>query len=239
MTLVFLHIDKTGGMSVRETLARQFAYTEIMPVPHNPNASEKWIDYPIADSDLLLANRMFWMHYQPRYKLVMGHYDWDIVGWIDEPIILTVLREPLAWFMSLYRYICQEQAMYGDMAAKARANGPLWFAQEHPYFWTNAQTAQLGGVRWSGGGKVDASVYSVARRNLEHCHYVGVTEALDEFVADVHQGMGWALPDVPTRNVTRYEADPTPEVEDLIRHGCHYDYLLYEQARARCNITPA
>ena len=87
-------------------------------------------------------------------------------------------------------------------------------------------------MRWTHEGYIGPPTYDAAKHNLERCHYVGITERLTDFMADVCQGLGWQLPVIPRRNVTRYEAHCTPEVEAIVRDKCAFDYLLYEQAKA-------
>jgi hypothetical protein len=226
MTVLFLHIDKTGGMTIREILAAQFRRGEIRPVPHDSRTKTQPATYPVTDGDLMRHNCLF---RNEGHALVMGHWDWGIVRHYHKPVILTMLREPVSRFASLYRYICNEPALYGSLSHVARQVGMMGFAKEYQRLYANAMTAQLAGVRWSGDGVVNWSVFQAALGNLGCCKWVGIYEQFDQSVERLGHVLKIEIDHIPHVNRTASSGEVDPAVAAFIRKVCAYDVALYEK----------
>lgn len=101
--IVFLHIPKTAGQSVRKTLGSIYGEENLSPVLVN----RQWRDHP---PESLL-----------RYRVFTGHLDWDKLDFVPSPkIVFTILREPLERIASFYLYM---RAKSEKMSAEARARG--------------------------------------------------------------------------------------------------------------------
>jgi hypothetical protein len=85
--LVFVHLEKTGGTTLRDILAAQFEEDRVCPGPNNPIYS-----FPVAE----LAH----------YDFFAGHFDLDSVRYIPRRNIATVslFREPRSRLLSWYRF---------------------------------------------------------------------------------------------------------------------------------------
>lgn len=236
MTFVFLHVDRTGGMSVRDWLARRFDYRAIRPVPHHSQGTVQPVSYPLDfNADLRAQNQQF-VH-NDMWKLVMGHWDAGILERIPGPVqVLTVLRHPAERAASLWRYICQEP-MYGGMGVEARVLGMTDFLLMHQELWVHAMTWQLAGARWSNNKKV----YQQALKNVQEFDFVGVTEMLDVFLPSLQP----YLPSeqdaplvVPTEGVRRLNGttgdEVTVEFRKMVAEVSPLDVRLYNLAKARC-----
>ena len=221
MTVVFLHIDRTGGMAIRDALAGLFPRDAIRAVPHHRKASHQTHAYPVDyNADWSKQNRGFRHGGQ---GLVMGHWDAGILAKIPgEKRVVTVLREPAARAASLWRYIAAEQAMYGKLSDEARRLGMLAFLEKYRGLWANVQTAQMAGSRWSGG----TGGYEQAVANMQGFE-VWVTERLAHF----RFGGKWLLMPIVNATSTDTVADG---VRELVANEAAWDVDLYELAKARC-----
>lgn len=226
-TLVFLHIDKTGGTSLYDMLASHFTKPEIMPVPRHPERGKA--AYPVADPDLHAANRLFSQRIRAAHRLVMGHYDWGVVQYIPNPFVITVLRDPVERFASLYRYICQRPKQYGVLSRQARKMGAAWFAHHHTHLYAEAMTRQLAGARWTANAPADEAMYQTALQNLRRCDVVMTTANLNASAGALALRLGWQPAELPVTNTT----EPTPITNKAIaiaEQHMVYDQRLFNQA---------
>lgn len=240
MTLVFLHIDKTGGMSVRELLARHYAADEIRPVTHHAKATWQTDAYPTVQQDLFVAHTQF--QHDSAHKLVMGHWDWSIINRmkLEQPKIITVLRDPVERAASLWRFVCKEQGMFGDVSRRATDMGFGRWARLYSGAYANQMTAQLAGCRWAMGGaaKVDEAAFVLAVNHLRQCAVVGLTEKMMSFTREVRQLMHWTWSGSTRGRAIITRVNETPKLEeidedtaDYIRRVSYLDVELYELVR--------
>jgi hypothetical protein len=85
--LAFIHVEKTGGTSLRDLLAAQFEEDRVCPGPNNPLYS-----FSVAELG--------------HYDFFAGHFDLDSVRYIPRQNIKTVslFREPRSRLISWYRF---------------------------------------------------------------------------------------------------------------------------------------
>lgn len=86
-TLLFIHLKKTGGNSLRNMLQRHFAPDRICPMRDNYLHS-----YPVAELG--------------RFDLYAGHFDLNAVAYIPRKIVRTIalFRDPRSRLISFYRF---------------------------------------------------------------------------------------------------------------------------------------
>jgi len=234
-TIVFLHIDKTGGMSLREYLAGQFDREQIMAVVHHPEATYQ-PEYPTTHIDLGQAHHLFEVMYEPKvHQLIMGHWDVSILGHINNPVTIMVLREPFARFVSLYRCICQEQGQYPKFSIAARRMGIMQFAERYQSLYKDVMVAQLAGTRWCRAETrlFGASALKRAVDNLHQIDYVATRKHMYKLLNRLSNDFGWSV-QYPYANRTGYEIGDIPHgVAEYVRSVCRYDGELYKYAIER------
>ncbi len=230
--IVFIHIDKCGGMSVQDYLARQYSQDEICPVRF-PVVSAQAI-YPTishVDVDLFKLNQGF--VYDPQYRLIMGNYDTAIFDKIPEPkISLIVLREPVERAISLYQYVKRELDVFEQLTHDANQLGLDGWVRKYVGLWENAMTRQLAGVRWSSEAwlPVDEALYRQAVKQLKVIDYIGILPRLDVMLSNLADEMGWMRPEPTRLNVSVRQVDVSAETRSFIGSHCIWDSELYKVA---------
>lgn len=155
--LVFVHINKTAGTTVRYILRSSYGARHCDVEPWRG----PWTDPPFSTSDLQRVRRLY-----PRLTSIAGH---RVSGYIDleEPgtefRYLTFLREPVALCASRFQYRI-------DHRKRTDLSFDAWIQKD----WVrNAQTQRIGGTVHA----TDA-VSTITRKEM----FVGLTEAFDESV---------------------------------------------------------
>lgn len=230
-TVVFIHIDKCGGMTLRDYLASQFPAEQIRPVPCPEELVSVKPTYPITHMDLFEHHRQY--RRNPHYKLVMGHYDTGILRYFDEPIVtVTVLRDPVERVVSLWKFIRREGLAHRQLAEDANQLGLDGWIRKYVGLWENAMVRQIAGVRWSSERwlAVDEVLYQQAVDRLIEIDYIGILPRLDDLLANLAEEMGWMQPEPKRLNASVRQVDVSAETRAFIEQHCRYDIDLYQVA---------
>jgi hypothetical protein len=243
--LVFLHIPRTGGTTMREQISRAFAPAEICP--HRLGLPRD------CSMDELAAYRFFAGHFSPD----------DIDRIPGEKCVFTVLRDPLERLLSLRNSsICRRQR--GNPASVAPEPGS---AGSSPLpdegFWAgdlncdldNGMARQLAGsivatgdgtyLRDEGGVRRPiraTDVVHLAMANLGRLDFVGFADALDIAYARVaHEfGLPQAPGALPRRSTSCVQRPPvtlaiagaSPDIEAEFSRLIQLDRQVFAFARA-------
>ncbi|MGH3065774.1 MAG: hypothetical protein ACRDOF_05665 [Gaiellaceae bacterium] len=153
--LVFVHINKTAGSTVRYMLRSTYGMRHCDVEPWH-GARE---DPPFSVADLRLLRRLY-----PRLASIAGH---RITGYVDlsEPgadlTYFTILRDPVKLCASRFQY-------HVDHRQKKHLVFEDWIRQE---WLRNAQTQRIAGTQ-----RADDAIEVIAKRGM----FVGLTERFDE-----------------------------------------------------------
>jgi hypothetical protein len=232
--LLFLHIRKTAGCSVRNWLKNKFRAAACLEHCHT------------------LAHE----HTDPStYQFVAGHVGFSYLArFRTRPICFVVLRQPLERALSAYCFYRRNDARYlqwlretvapEEAEERARLTRRLNELPLADFLDREPELAQrwLGNVqsrcllsRANPGPIVDGEMLEEATRNLKSCELVGLTEELPRALARVASYMGWeddgsTIPhDNPTANRLSLEAIP-PRVRDRLTELNRVDAELYRVA---------
>jgi hypothetical protein len=155
--LVFVHINKTAGTTLRYILRSSYGARHCDVEPwHGP-----WTDPPFSTADLRRVRRLY-----PRLASIAGH---RVSGYVDldEPATdlryLTILREPIALCASRFQYRL-------DHRQRTDLSFEEWIQKD----WArDAQTQRIGGTT-----NAEDAIRTIARKDI----FVGLTEAFDESI---------------------------------------------------------
>ncbi len=190
--LVFLHIQKTGGMTLQRTLRRCYGPSLWRCAWDQLTASRAPKAQGFAGFHDWLESR------RPRDRFVAGHFCFGAHTRLPQPVkYLTLLREPISRLVSLYHY-----SKFVDHAyyhAHARDASPEQFLLRSRLLeLDNGQLRFLVGggedgfINRTPWGKCDRAMLDQAKENLDKWFLAaGTTERFDEFVLLLASALGW------------------------------------------------
>jgi hypothetical protein len=242
----FLHIAKTGGVSV-ETLIRNNIPTERI----NPGGPDDFIgtsDWPNID----------------RYKYHFSHQPLYLRSALPGPLwTFTFLRDPVDRLVSAYNHILRDpRHRLHAVVVGERIEPHRVF--EHPDLWTDftevytrilgCRIDHVGAVparadisgwlqtllaahRLAWQSRPDQSTAERAMQRLAELDFIGFTETFERDCRRLAQLLGFKPGPIPRENSTpadiacpRPVAVRTPRLEAATRQHCANDYLILEQA---------
>lgn len=247
MKLVFLHIPKTGGTSIRHALATLFQPDEICP-------------------ERFRAISRFSQEDLARYRFFSGHFTMAEVNRIPgEKYVVTILRDPKERILSLY-YFWRRHT--DDLIERANLRGPRVARQLSLAQFLSAETspprnavkneiacALAGGVfpgiadeyhLGTPSGRRRVGRYEVLRRALNNVTRLSAVGFLDNptcFMRRICADLNLGGPPEIGRINTRYEMRSgfeavveekiTPEVSVLLDRCTDLDRIIYAFAQER------
>jgi Galactose-3-O-sulfotransferase len=225
---VFLHIPKTGGVTLRGALRHKYPGRVI--TLHSPREPARVGDLPVEQ--------------RRAARVLTGHLPYGVDRYMPQECeYVTMLREPVARVVSTYHHVLDhprhwfhDEVVSNEMGLEdfvAASDGPA----------DNLQTRLLSGL--VEGELVTRTARSVevttlgvraldeARANLDRFLVVGLTERFDESFILVRRGLGWRLPMYAIRNAARgsRRARPGSRETALIAERDRLDVELYEHAQ--------
>ena len=223
-TVIFLHIGKTAGTTLRQVMRRQFPAAAVMTVRARRRPREETLtDFARLPS----AERL-------RPRLIMGHTVYGLHESIERPsTYVTMLRDPVRLVHSQYRYVLRTPGHRHHEAAQGMSFA-AYVESGIALEMDNSQTRAIAGAVGVPFGACDEDVFDRARRHLdEHFAWVGLTEMFDESLLMLGRTFGW--PDVRyvSRNVARSSRPMPADDRALAERMNAFDRRLYDHARDR------
>jgi len=230
--LIFLHIQKTAGLSMQHILRHAYG-----PGPARRFASR----YLAGEKAHTLREAM-----QSKTKgdgYFAGHFCFGAHRYLPSPsTYICFLRDPVKRLLSLYNYSVANSTAYYHSAAKGKtAEGFLLHTQLMEL--DNGQARFLAGdphdlfINRTPFGECDDQLLSEAKSNLdEHVAVVGLTERFDESILMMKAAFGWRSCYYFRRNTSKKKVEQTrisDEVIGKIRDRNWLDRALYEHAVLR------
>ncbi|MDP2293402.1 MAG: sulfotransferase family 2 domain-containing protein [Actinomycetota bacterium] len=234
--LLFIHIAKTGGSSLKALLGTRIAPSATLELPERIEHGSPLLDQ-LDD-----------------FELVVGHVSYDITrAFRRPPSVITFLREPIDRALSAYYFLRQTDdsniPLDFSPAQRSRRQALGEHVRELPLreflrshrdlaagHMGNVQTAILGAQSVSGGtrGTVGRADLSRAKENLTKCVAFGVTERVDASMTLICEALGWpsftGFPHVnPTLDRTAVSQLDPATLDDL-REFTELDAELYRFA---------
>jgi hypothetical protein len=218
--IIFLHLPKTGGVTLRRTLKWKYA-------PHMLNFET--LTKPAKSlGDVPLSERR-------NARVLTGHLHYGVHDFIPRRCeYITLLREPIARVVSYYYYILGHPKHWRHAELVRSGMSLDEFVQTSAERGVeNDQTRMLSG---RGAGELDAGTLGrkaldEAKRNLEKFLIVGLTERFDESFILIRRALAWKFPLYVTANVSTRPKPASEAAVELIRQRNQLDLELYEFAR--------
>lgn len=215
--IFFLHIPKTGGLTMRRLLDRQYA-------------GKKTFRYPPQEP--IIAIRKLSPERRSRLKCVYGHFSYGVHrNFQAKPIYITMLRDPLERIISMYYFIRSRPQNKLYMQAN-RLSFEQFVMSELPSIQMplrNHQTRMVSGQHQPN--------LSIAKQNIQkQFAVVGITEMYPESVFMMKKVLGWNNVSYTKKNITKSRPKQTtvsPKIKELIRKNNALDYQLYAFAKKR------
>jgi hypothetical protein len=242
--IIFLHLPKTGGISIAIYILRRIGWQRSGRSIHV--AQMPWHG-PITETVIAKANRALFIY---------GHMPFDVVDRLDHTrtnYVVTFLREPRSRLWSLYRHlssflerfpITPEHPAHGVMMRCAGLSAEAFFASDDPLILSTIDNHM---VRQLAGHMADypvseaewPSLLDKAKVNLARIHFIGLMETYEEDFRGLIHAIKFAQPrKVPYQNrgASRFGPRPAggerPEVEQTIDRLTRWDRELYDYAVA-------
>ena len=249
-TVIFLHIGKTAGSTVRRIVARQFPSSQTLELyarhPPSPVRQEALESPPPAEraprEESLAAFGRLPLEQRAACRLLLGHTVFGIHESIPRPCTyVTFLRDPYRLLPSQWTYIrsTPSHRLYDAVRRMSLSE----FAQSGVTINTdNSQTRALSGAVGVPFGGCDEDMLGRAKENIDRWFSaVGITERFDESLLALQEAFGWSRLHYVSVNVSRSAARPemSNEDRDLIAELNRFDLELYRYANDRLDATLA
>ncbi|MCS3678766.1 hypothetical protein GGP72_003044 [Salinibacter ruber] len=220
---IFLHIPKTGGMTIRTATRWIYGWNGVHTTP----------------KDVLHPKRVASSLDDPeRMRLVRGHIAYGLHNHVSVPCrYFTMLREPVSRVISLYYYI---KRGWPESEAASLSLEEYIESGHHAYV-PNDQTRRLAGPPFPD----DSSATSLLERAQNHLQSsnlaFGITERFDAGLIYLKRQLEWPRQPLYVRTNTSSDR-PTkeeipPKVRKRIRDQNRLDVVLYDEATEQFNAN--
>lgn len=221
--IIFLHIPKAAGTTLRDIIHRQYAADEI---------------YELDSQEFVQAQEDF-KQLDPAKKaeitILMGHMYFGLHEFIDFPATyITMLRNPIERVISYYHFVKKLTSHEDYELIKTKNISLQQYCQMGRQNMCNGQTRFLSGAGASAIG--DRPMLAMAKQNLQqNFAVVGIQERFDESLLLLQKKLGWhRAPYYYRRNTNRTNSysrlEISSETLSVIKKHNELDLELYEYA---------
>jgi hypothetical protein len=221
-TLLYMHIAKTAGTALRETILKNYKQSEVAYIYPEPPG------FPVGDlRDLPLAQRS-------QFRFVVGHFQYGIHNEIpNDYAYFSIVRNPLHRVGSHYSYLVEYKnplvARDGHIKTLEEVlEGKLTVDLD------NLMVRCFAGVSETQfpAGTISAEIYELARHHAEkEFLYIGQQERLADAYSFLQAKLGWnwGLPPEMMNRGSYSREDRVAEADaELIKRFNSWDFKLYE-----------
>lgn len=213
--LIFLHIPKTAGTTLNRIIEWQYNPLSIFTMdPYRIRAT------PERLRQLPEARRR-------RLRMVRGHFYYGVHEYLPQgSTYITMLREPVARFLSAYYFLQRRPLHPMHRKVKTERIGVEDFIRLTPQR-QNLQTSLVAGIK--SNGKCEASTLEIAKENLvKSFSVVGLSERFEESLMLIAKTFDWQIPFYESRKVSKTRPKIEPSAVEMIKEHNQLDLELYE-----------
>lgn len=231
--VIFLHIGKTAGTTLRQILRRQYSPAETLLIRSRPLRSERPEDRPTRESTIGYFASLPESE-RGRPSLILGHTIFGIHRYVPHPAAyFTLLRDPVGLTISQFSYVARNPNHPLHGAASFRSL-EAYVTSGVTLEADNSQTRAIAGDTTTPFGGCTDEMLALAKSNIEeHFSVVGLVERFDESLLLLQRAFRWRRPYYVRANVTGKKEPVTAAVQALIRNQNGLDIELYAWAAER------
>jgi len=220
-TLIFLHLPRTGGTTLRDILDKQY-----------PD------DVTFENKTLLDTDTNFNVDNKPekdQFKLVKGHVYFGIHEHINQKCTyFSMMRNPIERTISIYNYI-KKRSGHKDHDLANKLTIEEFIKRGHNLFINNGQTRLMAGREASLNvpfNEINEIHLEQAKKNIQnHFILVGLTERYNESLLLLKNFLSWKTPTYSIANAVKRDKKTTQidsQLKDLIIEYNQIDFQLYD-----------
>jgi hypothetical protein len=233
-TVIFLHIGKTAGTTMRQVLRKNFRSSEVMVVRVRGRAREETLDRFAELPEEVRAS--------PR--LIMGHTIFGLHEHVPRPsTYITIVRKPSSLVLSQYRFVLRTPGhRHHEVVTTQRMSIGDYIRSGLSFEMDNSQTRAISGDLSTAYGECSDEMLERATRNLDRSFAVaGLTERFEESLVLLGRTFGWSRLRFVRANVAPQgpKIELTDEDRDLIRSHNRLDDALYARVTERFDAALA
>jgi Galactose-3-O-sulfotransferase len=231
-TVIFLHVGKTAGATMRRALRREFRRVEVMEVRAPA----------VAPGRLRRDGAVAWFGSLPeadraRPRLIMGHMTYGLHEFVPRPSgYVTLLREPIALVRSQYHHVRRHEGHLLHEQAKAHPDLTSYIESGLSLEMDNSQTRAFAGDTTTPFGSCTPEMLERAKDHLRRFEVAGLTERFDESLVAMIRAFGWKRVRYVTTNVDPHRSSRAPLTDRelaVVRDRNALDLELYTWASER------
>jgi len=223
-TIIFLHIPKAGGTTLRDIISRQYPKKSILTISHF--------------KDSLNTIDKLSIHQQKTLKIIQGHLLFGIHKRLANPVsYISMVRNPVDHILSGYYYLLRSPAhpLYKHVK-KANMSFEEYLTSGINHMTNNPQVRTITGVGILDPKEIDFGrcpnvLLEQAINNIKkHFIAIGVTERFNESILVFKKLLDWSTPYYSKANVTSKRPRTnqlTDEIIGLINEYNNLDLQLY------------
>jgi hypothetical protein len=225
--LVFIHIPKTAGSTLRAIIGRQYRNQEIFRIHWNFDRNDPFASF------LKLPQEK-----QDKTKIVYGHIPFGLHEYVKRSVLyFTLLRDPVDRAISHYYHIRKLPNHFYHRMAVEMDIGEFILRSRFREF-DNGQVRQLTGTGLLPFGQCSEDLLLQAITHLQnHFCFVGLQERFDESIVLLRRRLQWQKPPLyRRRNVNpwrRHAPSLSSEALAIVEAHNELDRRLYAWAAAQ------
>lgn len=224
---VFIHIPKTGGTSLVNTLAHQIYFKKFKRLNPTKNIHPKeFMENATHYLDDVVSKGY--------YEVVGGHFGFGAHPDLTEQSkYFTVLRNPINRVYSEYNFMKFKGTYYQKWIAEEGITLNDYLFHKKTSYLNNFQTRLVSGIGFEKWEEVNDIIYKKAAANLKGFLAVGLTERMPETLALFYNKLNWSrLPIMLKNNVNIHKSKEALLEQDAqeIAKREKYDLMLYKLA---------
>ena len=220
-TVIFLHIGKTAGTTLRQVLRRNFRASQVMLVRVHGRPREETLDRFAALPEAMRA----------RPRLLVGHTVYGLHEFVPRPsVYISMVRKPFSLVLSQYRFVLRTPGhRHHEIVTSKRMSIGDYVKSGISMEMDNSQTRAIAGDRSTPFGGCSNEMLETAKRHIDRSFaVVGLTERFDESLILLRKMFGWSKLHYVSANVApREPLEISDEVRDLIEEHNRLDNELY------------